>query len=522
MNKKMSQLFKRYQELQKYVNWNKDDILRIKSARDILQHSFPKLVEDFYDEIQRHPEAAKVVKGGPKQINRLKQTLLTWLQDLVSCNYDADYVYHRWKVGWRHVEIGLDQVYTNVALSRLRSGMCQTLQDNWTGKLEDFAATVRSLNKLLDLDLAIIEDAYQEENLLRVRKRSEATFQTLVEAARCLIVILRPDHSICYFSPGAEQITGYPAVEVLGKDYIPLLVPSENSQEVEGKVKEAFAGKPTSGNENLVNCRDGHQRWMMWNAQCLPEYEGGAALMVIGHDITAFKESQERALQAERLAAIGQMVTGLAHESGNALARSQACLEMLSLEVEDVPEALELIQRIQKAQDHLRQLYDDVRGYAAPLKLERDEWDISGIWRQAWKNLESWWKNRNVELSESLNGNRLTCQVDNFRIEQVFRNIFENSLSACKDPVSIQVHCESTTLEGNPALKITFQDNGPGLDIKQRQQIFNPFFTTKSKGTGLGMAIAKRIIEAHQGQIAVGESESPGAEIIITLPRDEL
>src|SRR5215510_2758545 len=95
----------------------------------------------------------------------------------------------------------------------------------------------------------------------------------------------------------------------------------------------------------------------------------------------------EQALQNERLAAIGQMMTGLAHESGNALARSQSCLEMLALEVHDRPEALDLIARIQKAQDHLRQLYEDVRGYAAPLRLEREVWDVSGVWRQAWANL---------------------------------------------------------------------------------------------------------------------------------------
>ena len=100
-------------------------------------------------------------------------------------------------------------------------------------------------------------------------------------------------------------------------------------------------------------------------------------------DITERKRAQERALQTERLAAIGQMMTGLAHESGNALARSQACLEMLALEVPDTPEVQDLIGRIQQAQHHLRQLYEEVRGYAAPVKLERDAWDVAAVWRQA-------------------------------------------------------------------------------------------------------------------------------------------
>jgi signal transduction histidine kinase len=232
------------------------------------------------------------------------------------------------------------------------------------------------------------------------------------------------------------------------------------------------------------------------------------------------KHAQEQALQSARLAAIGQMMTGLAHESGNALARSQACLEMLALEVQDRPEALDLIARIQKAQDHLRQLYEEVRGYAAPLRLEREVWDVSGIWRQAWTNLGVQRQGRDAELHEETARTDLRCPVDHFRLEQVFRNMFENSLAACRGPVRLTVACGDAELDGRPALRVAVRDNGPGLSPEQRQRIFEPFFTTKTKGTGLGMAIAKRIIDAHGGQIAVGSGAGPGAEILVTLPRD--
>jgi signal transduction histidine kinase len=232
------------------------------------------------------------------------------------------------------------------------------------------------------------------------------------------------------------------------------------------------------------------------------------------------KHAQEQALQSARLAAIGQMMTGLAHESGNALARSQACLEMLALEVQDRPEALDLIGRIQKAQDHLRQLYEEVRGYAAPLRLERDDWDVGAIWRQAWANLALQRQGRDAELREDTAGVDLRCPVDHFRLEQVFRNLFDNSLAACRGPVRLTVACADAELGGRPALRIAVRDNGPGLTPEQRQRIFDPFFTTKTKGTGLGMAIAKRIVDAHGGQIRVGNDAAPGAEILLTLPRD--
>jgi len=237
-------------------------------------------------------------------------------------------------------------------------------------------------------------------------------------------------------------------------------------------------------------------------------------------DVTERKRSQERLLQTERLAAIGQMMTGLAHESGNALARSRACLEMLAWEVQDRPEALDLIGRIQKAQDHLQQLYEEVRGYAAPVKLEREQWSLAAVWRQAWDNLALRRKDRAATLHEEPAGVDLVCAVDHFRLEQVFRNIFENALAAAPPPVRITIRCAEADLDGRPAVCVSVRDNGPGLNPEQQQRIFEPFFTTKTKGTGLGMAIAKRIIEAHGGQIEVGRGAAPGAEILITLPRE--
>jgi signal transduction histidine kinase len=165
-------LYRRYQELQRYVGWSAEDAEQVRSVADLLQPYLRPLIDDFYDEIERHPEARKVITGGQAQITRLKGTLLGWIRDLLSGPYDQDYVARRWKVGWRHVEIGLDQVYTNVALSRLRRGLLRTLEDTWRGDPQQGLAVRRSLNTLLDLDLAIIEDAYQAEYTAR-QQRSE-------------------------------------------------------------------------------------------------------------------------------------------------------------------------------------------------------------------------------------------------------------------------------------------------------------------------------------------------------------
>jgi hypothetical protein len=100
----------------------------------------------------------------------------------------------------------------------------------------------------------------------------------------------------------------------------------------------------------------------------------------------------------------------------------------------------------------------------------------------------------------------------------VFRNIFENSLAACPDPVRIELDCAAASSGAQRGVRILVRDNGPGLTPEQKRRIFEPFYTTKTKGTGLGMAIAQRIVETHGGAISV-EEEAPGATILIVLPQ---
>ena len=359
----------------------------------------------------------------------------------------------------------------------------------------------------------------ERRQLALAKDRSEAAFRDLVEAAECLIIILRPDHTITYFSPFAVELTGYSAAEVRGQDYLSLIVPEPDRRAVAEEFVRVIAGVPTRGFQNPILCRDGSRRWIVWNARYLADYEDGPAILKVGQDITFLKQAQERALQAERLAAIGEVVTGLAHEGRNALARSQACLEMLALAVRDRPEAQNLINRLQKAQDDLHRLYEDVRSYAAPIKLDKTSCDLGLIWRETWAHIESARKDKQAVFREVVDGVDLRCVADPFRFEQVFHNILENALAATSPPVAVEIRAEDTTLDGQPALRIAVCDNGPGIGPEQRRKVFDPFYTTKAKGTGLGMPIAKRIVEAHGGRIALGDSVGPGTVFLITLPR---
>ncbi|HYT88869.1 MAG TPA: ATP-binding protein, partial [Gemmataceae bacterium] len=189
-----------------------------------------------------------------------------------------------------------------------------------------------------------------------------------------------------------------------------------------------------------------------------------------------------------------------------------------SWRLQDRPDALDLVRRVQQAHTDLGRLFEDVRCYAGPMNLEIERCTLADVWRAAWDHLAEHRAGRAAQLVE-LSGLDAECEADAFRLEQVFRNIFDNSLAACLDPVRIEVRCALKMLARREAWSVSIHDNGPGLNEEQRTKIFEPFYTTKPKGTGLGMAIARRVIEAHAGQLQLGSEEPPGTELVIVLPK---
>ncbi len=233
-------------------------------------------------------------------------------------------------------------------------------------------------------------------------------------------------------------------------------------------------------------------------------------------DVTNRKKAEESARQSERLAAIGETMTALVHESRNALQRSSVSLELLELELEDRPDALRLVERTKLAQQQLHHIFEEVRQWAAPLQLSRDECNIKRVWRDAWEQVNQVHSVGRNSLHEEIECDPL-CQIDSTLMHHVFRNTSENAIEVTPEGGSILVRCSKSSTNGKAALRILIRDGGPGLTPEQRARIFEPFFTTKPKGTGVGMALSQRIIHAHNGAIAADNADN-GAEIEIVLP----
>jgi PAS domain S-box-containing protein len=363
--------------------------------------------------------------------------------------------------------------------------------------------------------LGDVSQAQQVEQQLSAERNFS---EVLVDTAEVIILVVDEGGRVVRSNPYLSRLSGWMPAELAGQDWCELLA-AEHRPKGRALVRNLLDEEIAERFLCELEDRNGVRHAVAWSVRRLGPEDRALGVLLTGLDVTDLQEAQRMALQSARLATIGQTMAALAHEGRNALQRSHSFLERLAWKLNDRPEELELVARAQKAQDDLARLFRDIQGYAKPVGLDRTLCDLAEVWRDAWREAAGARPNRNVRLHEALRADSLYCYADPFQLGQVFRNIFENALAARPDPVCVEVDCADSVQEDGPALQVVVRDNGPGLNTEQRRRIFEPFYTTKVKGTGLGMAIAKRIVEAHEGRIAVGSGNGSGAEIVITLPR---
>ena len=251
-----------------------------------------------------------------------------------------------------------------------------------------------------------------------------------------------------------------------------------------------------------------------------PEY------VAVVRDVTVLRDVQQRNLRTQRLAAVGETLAVLSHEARNELLALRMGLKMLADTADS--SGASLIDDLRSSERRLSRLFEDVRQQAGPIRLNPAPCSVSDVWRRAWKACDR--SGRVAELIESLPtgdaiGGELSgeaaadCVADGFRLEQVFRNLFENALAACPDPARIKVEVSSAGPVHAEMVCVSVRDNGPGLSPEARAKAFEPFFTTKSDGTGLGLAICRRVLEAHGGELSLRDADGRGACFDLILPR---
>ena len=235
--------------------------------------------------------------------------------------------------------------------------------------------------------------------------------------------------------------------------------------------------------------------------------------------IESEKQIEDRLRHAERLAALGRLIAGVAHEVRNPLAtirlRVQMCQQdSASLDVrESCAVALQEVER-------LNGMVNRLLSFSRPVHLEAEPTNLGRLVEQRLGHFDELAKQHNIKLIAKFNRDSKPVHVDQNRMAQVFDNIIQNAIDAMSQSggtLCVNVATEARTQESNEVC-VEFNDTGDGISSDAVSRIFDPFFTTKALGTGLGLSICHELVQAHGGEISVASAEGCGTTVRIVIP----
>lgn len=234
------------------------------------------------------------------------------------------------------------------------------------------------------------------------------------------------------------------------------------------------------------------------------------------------EQAQAEARRSERLAALGQLSAGLAHEIRNPLGVIKGSAEMLSQKLKDSnPLATELAGYISTETNRLSALVTRFLDFARPLHADLTPQEITVVLDRALNDVSQLWKGEPVRVEKSYEPNLPPVGVDEALCEQAFVNIVQNAYDAMSATGGVLRVTAGKLRTGSDGVEVRIEDTGPGIPLELREQIFNPFVTTKKTGVGLGLSIVSKIVDGHRGSIRVedaGAGQGAGARFVMTFP----
>jgi len=257
-----------------------------------------------------------------------------------------------------------------------------------------------------------------------------------------------------------------------------------------------------------------------------------AGVVGVLEDLSERKAMEAERRRLDRLAALGEMSAVVAHEIRNPVASIAAGVDYLSAKMEPDSSEAQGAAMIQNEIQRVNRILEDILFVARPFQLNFASEDLAEIIDDVIQRCQPQIQTGQVEVSTTYASSAPTLQLDRQRLDQVFTNLIINATQAMQtsgrppEERQLTIQTSMATTAGSVSQKngsteqiiITFTDTGPGIPPDAQQQIFEPFFTTKARGTGLGLSVARRVVEEHKGTIKIDALQKTGTRFIITLP----
>lgn len=368
-----------------------------------------------------------------------------------------------------------------------------------------------------NMGIALEEQCRQVESM---QKRYRMLFESAADAIFILEAEGEDAGRIISANKAASVMSGYSGDELLSMHMRDLDEP-EFAAEIPGRIRRMLNGEWLKA---VVNHRkkDGTVFPIEMSAGLL-EYDGHKYILAFDRDITQRVKANEALQRARQLAMVGEMAAGLAHEIKNPLAGIKVSMEILAEELvlahEDKDVLLRVIQEVNRIETLLRNLLS----YARPPKPHFESVDLNVLLANSVKNAQFTLKSPNY-FSEARKDIRFLTELspalprvsaDSSQLQQIFLNLLLNGIEAIPESGTITV---KSGLDQAGNIQVFIVDSGKGFDEEGLQKVFQPFYTTKPKGNGLGLAITKRLVEQNYGVIELASSKGGGATFAITFP----
>jgi PAS domain S-box-containing protein len=263
--------------------------------------------------------------------------------------------------------------------------------------------------------------------------------------------------------------------------------------------------------------RENGSLWLTASTSLLTDGEGRKiGALVVFQDITEIKALEERLRQADRLAALGTLSAGLAHEIKNPLSAIKTFVQLLPKKIENPPFMEKFSITVPREIDRINHLVEDLLELTRKRVRPLVNLDVNLVIVQVMDLHEEEMRRKNITIENHLDRTLPTILGDSESLYRAFSNLVINSVQAMPNGGKLTISSERDRFSF--MVKVTFKDTGIGMDRETSKNLFNPFFTTKDKGSGLGMALTHKIIEDHHGTIEVQSEQEKGTTIFIQLP----